>query len=92
MKVSQFNRAKEIMATLGDLERMKSNLSKDISSGFTRLEKDPESYSYNEKKIEVKIYPNANEFALVFQAELLSIIEDRIETQKKKLNNELDEL
>ena len=92
MKVSQFNRAKEIMASLEDLNRMKGNLSKNIDSAFTKFEDDPNSYSYDKKKIEKPIYPNANEFALILQAELSSTVEIRIEAEKKKLNQELDEL
>ena len=90
MKVSQFNRAKEIMATLDDFERMKNNLSKQINSSFTKIENDPNSYSYDKKQVEVPIYPKANEFALIFQSELIDIINTRIEEQKKKLNKELN--
>lgn len=92
MKASQFNRAKEIMASLEDLNRMKTNLSKNVDNAFTKVEDDPNSYSYDKKKIEKPIYPNAFEFALILQTELLNIIESRIEAEKKNLNEELDRL
>lgn len=92
MKVSQFNRAKEIMASLEDLNRMKTNLSKNVDNAFTKVEDDSNSYSYDKKKIEKPIYPSANEFALILQAELSNTIESRIEAEKKNLNEELDRL
>ena len=92
MKVSQFNRAKEIIASLEDLEKMKKNLSNEVANHFTRLEKDNDVYSYDKKVKETPVYPKVNEFALVLQSELVDVIESRIEAQKKALNEELDTL
>lgn len=90
MKVSQFNRAKEIIASLEDLEKMKKNLSNEVAKHFTMVEEDKNSYSYEKKVKETPCYPNANEFALVLQSELIDVVESRIEAKKKELNGELD--